>query len=65
MPILSPGSKGHNAWKFGAGFSNYQQNTVYAFYTDGEYGYAGYDAGGDGTGNSLADFLIGAPKLFV
>jgi len=54
--------KGHNAWKFGAGFSNYQQNTVYAFYTDGEYGYAGYDAGGDGTGNSLADFLIGAPS---
>ena len=52
---------GHHTWKFGAGFSNYQQNTLYAFFTDGEYTYAGYAAGGDGTGNSLADFLVGAP----
>jgi hypothetical protein len=54
--------KGHNTWKFGAGFSTYQQNTLYAFFTDGSFGFAGYDAFGDGTGNSLADFLVGAPN---
>ena len=54
--------EGHNTWKFGAGYSAYQQNTLYAFFTDGLFDYAGYAAGGDGTGNSLADFLIGAPN---
>jgi len=54
--------KGHNTWKFGAGFSAYQQNTLYAFFTDSEFDFAGYAAGGDGTGNSLADFLVGAPN---
>jgi len=54
--------QGHNTWKFGAGFSAYQQNTLYAFFTDSEYFFAGYAAGGDGTGNSLADFLVGAPN---
>jgi len=52
---------GHNTWKFGAGFSDYEQNTLYAFFTDSEFVFAGYASGGDGTGNSLADFLIGAP----
>jgi Carboxypeptidase regulatory-like domain len=54
--------KGHNTWKFGGGFSAYQQNTLYAFFTDGAFGFAGYAVGGDGTGNSLADFLVGAPN---
>ncbi len=54
--------QGHNTWKFGAGFSAYQQNTLYAFFTDSEFFFAGYAAGGDGTGNSLADFLVGAPN---
>jgi len=54
--------QGHNTWKFGAGFSAYQQNTLYAFFTDGYFDFAGYTAGGDGTGNSLADFLVGAPN---
>ena len=54
--------KGHSTWKFGAGFSAYQQNTLYAYFTDGEYDFAGYEDGGDGTGNSLADFLVGAPN---
>jgi hypothetical protein len=54
--------RGHNAWKFGAGFSTYQQNTVYAFFTDSEFSFAGYGDGGDGTGNSFADFLVGAPN---
>ena len=54
--------RGHNTWKFGAGFSAYQQNTLYDYYGDSNFGYAGYDSGGDGTGNSLADFLVGAPN---
>ena len=54
--------KGHHTWKFGAGYSAYEQNTIYAFFTNGYYDFAGYASGGDGTGNSLADFLIGAPN---
>jgi hypothetical protein len=54
--------KGHNTWKFGAGFSAYQQNTLYAFFTNGDFDFAGYADFGDGTGNSLADFLVGAPN---
>jgi len=54
--------RGHHTWKFGAGFSGYQQNTIYAFFTNSEYEFAGYASGGDGTGNSLADFLVGAPN---
>jgi len=54
--------KGHNTWKFGAGFSAYQQNTIYAFFTDSNFSFYGYGAGGDGTGNSFADFLVGAPN---
>ena len=53
---------GHNTWKFGAGFSAYQQNTLYAFFPNGEFNFAGFGAGGDGTGNSFADFLVGAPN---
>ena len=54
--------KGRNTWKFGAGFSAYQQNTLYAFFTNSNFAFAGYGASGDGTGNSLADFLVGAPN---
>jgi len=54
--------RGHNNWKFGAGFSNYQQNTLYDYFGDGSFGYYGYASGGVGTGNSLADFLVGAPN---
>jgi hypothetical protein len=54
--------KGHNTWKFGAGFSAYQQNTLYAFFADSNFYFAGYAAGGDDTGNSFADFLVGAPN---
>jgi hypothetical protein len=54
--------RGRNTWKFGAGFSAYQQNTLYAFFTNADFGFAGFGDFGDGTGNSLADFLIGAPN---
>jgi len=54
--------KGHNTWKFGAGFSGYQQNTVFGFFTDSNFAFSGFGAGGYGTGNSFADFLVGAPN---
>jgi hypothetical protein len=54
--------KGRNTWKFGAGFSAYQQNTLFGFFTDSNFSFVGYAAGGDGTGNSYADFLVGAPN---
>ena len=54
--------RGNSTWKFGAGFSAYQQNTIYAFFTDSNFAYYGYASEGDGTGNSLADFLVGAPN---
>ena len=55
--------KGHNTWKFGGGFSAYQDNTLYDFFGDGSYTFIGpYDQGGIGTGNSLADFLVGIPN---
>jgi Carboxypeptidase regulatory-like domain len=54
--------RGHHTWNFGAGISAYQQNTLYAFFTDGLFSFAGFADGGDGTGNSLADFLVGAPN---
>jgi hypothetical protein len=49
--------KGHNTWKFGGGFSAYQNNTLYDFYINGEFDF--YGPGGNGTQNSYADFLLG------
>jgi len=55
--------RGHNTWKFGGGFSAYQNNTIYDFYGDGNYFFLGpYSSGGIGTGNSFADFLVGIPN---
>ncbi len=55
--------KGRNTWKFGGGFSAYQNNTVYDFYGNGNFAFLGpYNQGGIGTGNSLADFLVGIPN---
>ena len=57
--------KGVNTWKFGAGFSAYQNNTLYDYYGDGNYTFIGpYVDGGIGSGNSLADFLLGIPNNF-
>jgi hypothetical protein len=49
--------KGRNTWKFGGGFSGYQNNTVFDFFGNGEFDFAG--DGGIGTGNTFADFLTG------
>jgi hypothetical protein len=49
--------KGHNTWKFGGGFSAYQNNTQFDFFGNGEFDFNGVD--GIGTGNTFADFLTG------
>ena len=55
--------KGHNTWKLGGGFSAYQNNTLYNFFGDSSFTFIGpYNQGGIGTGNSLADFLVGIPN---
>ena len=57
--------RGRSTWKLGAGFSAYQNNTIYDYYGDGQFTFVGpYSAGGIGTGNSLADFLVGIPNNF-
>jgi hypothetical protein len=55
-------TRGKHNWKFGAGFSPYQQNLVYGFYLNGEMDfYSGEDAG---SGNDYADFLLGTPDAY-
>jgi hypothetical protein len=50
-------TRGKHNWKFGAGFSPYQENLVYDYYTNGEFDFY---TGADGSGNPYADFLLGA-----
>jgi outer membrane receptor protein involved in Fe transport len=53
---------GRHNWKMGGGVSAYQNNTVYDFYINGEFDFTG--GGGSGTGNSLADFVLGIPSSY-
>jgi outer membrane receptor protein involved in Fe transport len=55
-------TRGKHNWKFGAGFSPYQENLTYAYYVNGEFDY--YSGEDVATGNDYADFLIGAPDAF-
>jgi hypothetical protein len=55
--------RGAHTWKFGGGFSAYQNNTLYDFFGDGNFTFIGpYSQFGIGTGNSFADFLVGIPN---
>jgi Carboxypeptidase regulatory-like domain/TonB-dependent Receptor Plug Domain len=51
---------GKSNWKFGAGFSPYQENLVYDYYTNGEFDFYSGVGADVGTGNAYADFLLGA-----
>jgi hypothetical protein len=51
-------TKGKHNWKFGAGFSPYQENLVYDYYTNGEFDFYS-DSGSAASGNPYADFLLG------
>ena len=50
----------HN-WKFGGGFSPYQENLAYDYIINGEFDFYGSDGF---TGNSYADFLLGMPGSY-
>ena len=55
-------TRGKHNWKFGAGFSPYQQNLVYGYYLNGELDF--YTGTSTGTGNDYADFLLGIPDAY-
>jgi Carboxypeptidase regulatory-like domain/TonB-dependent Receptor Plug Domain len=55
-------TKGRHNLRFGAGFSPYQENLVYAYYTNGEFDF--YTGTGVATGNAYADFLLGIPDAY-
>ncbi len=55
-------TRGKHNWKFGAGFSPYQENLVYGFYLNGELDF--YTGTSTGSGNDFADFLLGIPDAF-
>jgi hypothetical protein len=56
-------TRGNHNWKFGAGFTPYQENMVYDYIINGEFDY--YGNGGIGSGNSYADFLLGIPYDYL
>lgn len=53
---------GRHNWKLGGGISAYQNNTVFDFVVNGEFDFNG--SGGSGSGNSLADFVLGIPSQY-
>jgi outer membrane receptor protein involved in Fe transport len=54
-------SHGRHNWKMGGGISAYRDNTVFDFIVNGEFDFF---AGGAGTDNSLADFVLGVPSQY-
>jgi hypothetical protein len=52
-------TRGKHNWKFGGGFSPYQENLTFGFQLNGEFDFDG--SGGIESGNSYADFLLGLP----
>lgn len=56
-------TRGRHNWKFGGGFTPYQENMVYDYIINGEFDY--YGSGGIGSGNSYADFLLGIPYDYL
>jgi hypothetical protein len=55
--------RGKHNLKFGGGFSDFQNNTFFAFAVDGQFQFLG--AGGIGSQNSYADFLLGLPLEYT
>jgi hypothetical protein len=56
-------TRGKHNWKFGGGFSPYQENLVYDYYTNGEFDF--YSLGSStASGNPYADFLLGGASAY-
>jgi TonB dependent receptor-like, beta-barrel len=56
-------TRGKHNWKFGGGFTPYQENLAYDYIVNGEFDY--YGSGGIGSGNAYADFLLGIPYDYL
>jgi outer membrane receptor protein involved in Fe transport len=54
--------RGRSTWKFGAGFTAVQNNTVFDYYGNGDFSFSA--GAGVGTGNSFADFILGIPSFY-
>jgi outer membrane receptor protein involved in Fe transport len=57
-------NKGRHTWKFGGRFAIMQENSVYAYQTNGIFYLYGSSGTNVGSGNDLADFLFGAADEF-
>ena len=56
-------TRGKHNWKFGGGFSPYQENLAYDYYTNGEFDfYSGSSS--TASGNPYADFLLGGASAY-
>jgi len=55
-------TRGRHSLKFGGNFSAYQFNTAFDFIGNGLFEFVG--AGGIGSGNDYADFLMGLPSFY-
>jgi hypothetical protein len=56
---------GKHNWKMGGGISAYQNNAIFDFVVNGEFDFNSTVSGANfATGNSLADFIIGAPQSY-
>jgi Carboxypeptidase regulatory-like domain/TonB-dependent Receptor Plug Domain len=56
-------TQGKNNWKFGAGFSPYQENLLYDYYTNGEFDFYSLSSS-TASGNPYADFLLGGASAY-
>ena len=56
-------TQGRNNWKFGAGFSPYQENLSYNYYSNGEFDFYSL-SGSVASGNPYADFLLGGASAY-
>jgi Carboxypeptidase regulatory-like domain/TonB-dependent Receptor Plug Domain len=56
-------TRGKHNWKFGAGFSPYQENLVYDYYTNGEFDFYSLSSS-TASGNPYADFLLGGASAY-
>jgi len=55
--------QGHNTWKFGASIAYVRERSTYTYQTNGQFEFAGSETD-IGSGNDLADFLLGLPDYF-
>lgn len=53
--------KGRHTWKFGGAFTPYQNNTLFDFIVDGDYGFDDFV----GTFNQYANALLGMPDTYI